>query len=76
IRCVPHSPFIGPGLIATIHLVAAMGGDVPCEHRTCELEASPMGEYFDLVDGGLRVPQGPGLGVDPDEEVIARYRVA
>ncbi|MEE9195043.1 MAG: mandelate racemase/muconate lactonizing enzyme family protein [Alphaproteobacteria bacterium] len=75
IRCVPHSPFIGPGLIATIHLVAAMGADVPCEHRYCELEASPMGEYFDLVDGGLRVPQGPGLGVDPDEEVIARYRV-
>jgi L-alanine-DL-glutamate epimerase-like enolase superfamily enzyme len=75
IRAVPHSPFIGPGLIATIHLVAAMGGDVPCEHRYCDLEASPMGEYFDLVDGCLRVPQGPGLGVDPDEEVIARYRV-
>ncbi len=76
IRAVPHSPFIGPGLIATIHLVAAMGADVPCEHRYCDLEASPMGEYFNLTDGGLAVPQGPGLGVDPDEEIIARYRVA
>jgi len=75
IRAVPHSPFIGPGLIATIHIVAALGDDVPCEHRYCELEASPMGEYFDIVDGGLKVPQGPGLGVDPDEEVIARYRI-
>ena len=73
--CVPHSPFIGPGLMATIHLVAAMGGDVPCEHRFCELAANPMGAHFDLIDGGLRVPQGPGLGIDPDEEVIARYRV-
>ena len=65
LRCVPHSPFIGPGLIATIHLVAAMGGDVPCEHRYCELEASPMGEYFDLVDGGLKVPQAPASASIP-----------
>jgi L-rhamnonate dehydratase len=26
-------------------------------------------------DGSLRVPQGPGLGVEVDEAVVARYRV-
>jgi len=26
--------------------------------------------------GRLNVPAGPGLGVDPDRAVIARYRVA
>lgn len=29
-----------------------------------------------LEDGCLRVPQGPGLGVEVNEETIARYRVA
>jgi L-rhamnonate dehydratase len=28
------------------------------------------------ADGTLRVPQGPGLGVEVDEAVVARYRVA
>jgi D-galactarolactone cycloisomerase len=76
IRAVPHSPFIGPGLIATIHLVAAMNDDtVPVEHRYCDLTESPMGRYFTQEDGCLAVPQGPGLGVDPDPDIVARYRV-
>jgi L-alanine-DL-glutamate epimerase-like enolase superfamily enzyme len=29
-----------------------------------------------LEDGMLRVPQGPGLGVEIDESVIEKYRVA
>jgi L-alanine-DL-glutamate epimerase-like enolase superfamily enzyme len=28
-----------------------------------------------VVDGYVEVPEGPGLGVDLDEEVIERYRV-
>lgn len=75
IKVVPHSPFIGPGLIATVHLIAAMEEEVPVEHRYCDLAESPMGAYFELDDGGLRVPDGPGLGVDPDPDVVARYRV-
>ena len=75
IRAVPHSPFIGPGLIATLHIIAAMAEEVPCEHRFCDLEANPMGDVFDCRDGCLAVPDGPGLGVDPDEELIQRYRV-
>ena len=26
-------------------------------------------------NGRLRLPQGPGLGCDPDPELVARYRV-
>jgi L-rhamnonate dehydratase len=32
-------------------------------------------EPIRLENGFLRVPQGPGLGVDVDEEFVARYRV-
>jgi L-alanine-DL-glutamate epimerase-like enolase superfamily enzyme len=28
-----------------------------------------------VVDGNIPVPEEPGLGVDLDEEVVARYRV-
>jgi len=28
-----------------------------------------------MVDGCVAVPEGPGLGVDLDEQVIERYRV-
>jgi L-alanine-DL-glutamate epimerase-like enolase superfamily enzyme len=28
-----------------------------------------------MVDGYIPVPTGPGLGVEPDEKVIEKYRV-
>jgi L-alanine-DL-glutamate epimerase-like enolase superfamily enzyme len=74
IRCVPHSPFVGPGLIATIHIVAALEEDEICEHRFCDLGASPLGEAVMQKDGYLDVPQGPGLGINVDEAMITRFR--
>jgi D-galactarolactone cycloisomerase len=75
-RVMPHSPYFGPGLIATLHVIAA---DLPgslCERFYCELEATPLGDAIAARDGHMQVPQGPGLGIDIDERVIARYRVA
>ncbi len=74
IRCVPHSPFVGPGLIATIHIVAAMEEDIFCEHRYCDLGANPLGDAVLQRDGFLAVPQGPGLGIEVDEALLERYR--
>lgn len=33
-------------------------------------------EPLDIIDGHVRVPEGPGLGVTLDEEALDRYRVA
>ena len=74
-RAVPHCPFVGPGLLATIHIIAAMKTETPCEHRYCDLKASPLGDAVAAVNGRLSVPQGPGLGVDPDLAILERYRV-
>jgi len=71
----PHSPYFGPGLMATAQLVAAQDGDVPFERLYVNLEASLFGDAIDPVDGMLAVPQGPGLGMDPDPDVIKDYRV-
>jgi D-galactarolactone cycloisomerase len=75
LRAVPHTPFLGPALVATLHLIAAMPQEVPCEHRFCDLEASPLGEAVVARDGQLAVPQGPGLGFAVDEAVVEKYRI-
>ena len=75
VRCVPHSPFHGPALMAAIHVIAAMPEDVACELRYCDLAANPIGPHAEASGGLLRVPQGPGLGVDVDLEIVRQYRV-
>ena len=76
VRVMPHTPYFGPGLIATLHVIAARLPDSMCERFYCELEATPLGEAIDAHNGHMRVPQGPGLGIDVDERIIERYRVA
>jgi D-galactarolactone cycloisomerase len=74
-RLEPHSPLYGPGLIATLHLIAAMpGSDVLCEYYFCDLEASPCGDAIDVDNGFMRVPDGPGLGIEVDPKLVERYR--
>ena len=74
IETVPHTPFVGPALIAAIHMIAAMDGDVVCEHRFCDLDGNPLGAAAVSKGGRLPVPQRPGLGVEIDEKEIARFR--
>jgi L-alanine-DL-glutamate epimerase-like enolase superfamily enzyme len=76
VRVSPHSPYIGPGLIASIHLSAVMDEDAICERFYLDFDASPLGSAAHAANGTLPVPDGPGLGVTVDDEVIARYRVA
>jgi hypothetical protein len=28
-----------------------------------------------VVNGGIEVPQGPGLGADPEDDLIAQFKV-
>ena len=37
---------------------------------------APVGEASGLVDGHLLVPQGPGLGIEIDRDVLNRHRLA
>jgi L-alanine-DL-glutamate epimerase-like enolase superfamily enzyme len=70
----PHSPYYGPGLIASVHLLAAMEAEALCEYFFADLEASPCGAAAIPKDGFLAVPQGPGLGIEVDEGLVERYR--
>jgi L-alanine-DL-glutamate epimerase-like enolase superfamily enzyme len=74
-KIAPHSPYFGPGLIATAHLCAAVPEKPPVERFYCQLEASPFGEQVNARDGFMALPQGPGLGLVVDDAVIEKYRV-
>jgi len=67
----PHSPYYGPGLLATIHACAALAPEAMIEHLFYDLGPGPFGEAVKPQNGRFEIPQGPGLGVDPDPEVLA-----
>jgi D-galactarolactone cycloisomerase len=76
VKVAPHSPYFGPGLVASVHICAALPDRPPVERFYCDLEASPFGDLVDASGGYMRVPDGPGLGLVVDEAVIDRYRVS
>ena len=76
ISVAPHSPYFGPGFLATTQLISAMDEDVPFERFYMTPEASLFGTAIDPDNGNLQVPEGPGLGLDPDAHVIQEYRLS
>lgn len=74
VTVMPHCFYDGPGLLAAIHTTAALGtADCMIEWRYFDLEAQLYGAALAPKDGRIRVPQGPGLGLDPDPDVIRTY---
>jgi L-alanine-DL-glutamate epimerase-like enolase superfamily enzyme len=73
-KLAPHSPYFGPGLIATIHFAASLRERPMIERFYLELEANPLGDWVKAPGGFMAVPNGPGLGVEVDERVLEKYR--
>ena len=74
VSVVPHSAYFGPGLLASIHCIAAMPAESLVERFYCDFAANPLGEAIHPRAGRIAVPQGPGLGVDPDPRLLATLR--
>ena len=75
VAVVPHSAYFGPGLVATAHVTAALSRAPLVERLYCDLSDNPFGGWYEPVDGFLALPQGPGLGVDPDLRLLDKLRV-
>jgi L-alanine-DL-glutamate epimerase-like enolase superfamily enzyme len=75
VRVVPHCPYFGPGFLASLHLIAAMPERPPVEVLWKRMEANPFDPWTRAEGGRLAVPQGPGLGVEPDPDILRRYTV-
>jgi len=74
VQVVPHSAYFGPGLLASIHCIAAMATESPVERFYCDFADNPLGEAIHPKGGRIAVPQGPGLGVDPDPRLLEKLR--
>jgi D-galactarolactone cycloisomerase len=72
VQVVPHSAYFGPGLLASIHCIAAMPGETLVERFYCDFAENPLGDAIHPRQGRIAVPQGPGLGVDPDPALLDR----
>jgi len=71
-----HAFYDGPGLLAAVHACAALGGpNALVEWRYFNLEAQLYGDAIIPKAGVIAVPQGPGLGIEPNPDVIRDYRV-
>jgi L-alanine-DL-glutamate epimerase-like enolase superfamily enzyme len=70
---VPHSFYFGPGLAATLHVVASTPGVPYVEMPPGHLAAPLLAEPIRCTGGAVTVPDRPGLGADPDPDVLARY---
>jgi L-alanine-DL-glutamate epimerase-like enolase superfamily enzyme len=74
---VPHSAYFGPGLLASIHCIAAMPAESWVERFYCDFAENPLNDAIHPgKNGRIAVPQGPGLGVDPDSRLLEKLRTA
>jgi len=72
---VPNVFYIGPGYLAALHCIAAKEKDAPLERMFAELESVPFAKTVPVIDGKVEVPRSPGLGADPEDDLIARFKV-
>jgi L-alanine-DL-glutamate epimerase-like enolase superfamily enzyme len=73
VTLVPHSYYFGPGLAATLHAVASTPGVPYVEFPAGELSPSLSRVPIRCVAGTVSIEDRPGLGADPDPDVIARH---
>lgn len=69
----PHTPFVGPAALASLHLIAVL--DQPGHFATIEADDDMDAYGFGLTrwQASIDVPTGPGLGFDPDAAWLQRY---
>jgi L-alanine-DL-glutamate epimerase-like enolase superfamily enzyme len=76
--CVPHMSGGDLGYLYDIHFVSAISNAGP-HHETHGLSTHVPFECptssLEIVDGKIKVPTGPGLGIDIDPEFIRKHQV-
>ncbi len=70
-----HSPYFGPGYLASLQLLAAAEEEELFEYLYIEREADIFPGLPVPRTGRVAIPDGPGLGLDPDPAVLDRYSI-
>jgi L-alanine-DL-glutamate epimerase-like enolase superfamily enzyme len=75
VTCVPHAFFFGPGYLATLHALAAKERTAPIERLFGDIPFTPYAKTVAVENGAVNVPERPGLGADPEPELLAQFKV-
>jgi L-alanine-DL-glutamate epimerase-like enolase superfamily enzyme len=75
--CVNHSYKTGINIAASLHFVACLPNTHYFEYCVEQgtLRRSLTKQSFPVTDGDITVPEAPGLGIELNEDVVARFRV-
>jgi L-alanine-DL-glutamate epimerase-like enolase superfamily enzyme len=78
IDCAPHAWLTDVLTAASLHLNAYLMHSLYLEYNvsSSSLLRNLCKQPIEMIDGEIEVPDGPGLGVEIDEAMIERYRVA
>ncbi|MFM9938147.1 MAG: mandelate racemase/muconate lactonizing enzyme family protein [Hyphomicrobiaceae bacterium] len=86
VECVPHAWGSVVGLAATVHFLASLPAQPPCLipaplYLELEQEQNPFRDHLakepiEQKRGVVKVPTGPGLGIEIDRAIIERHRFA
>jgi len=75
VKLIPHSPYFGPGFLATLHLMSLRDEGLIEVFYMKRAACLWRGRIDADANGSIEVPQGPGLGFEPDADVMKRYSV-
>ncbi|MBN3807620.1 mandelate racemase/muconate lactonizing enzyme family protein [Paraburkholderia sp. Ac-20347] len=70
---LPHSPYFGPGFLATLHLATAYREMLQVEYLYVDPAAELIGLTPIREGHRFRVTDAPGIGLAPDEAVVSRF---
>lgn len=71
---MPHSPYFGPGYLATLQMAAVESQFELFEYLLVDPQAWIYKDMPLPVYGSIGIPQGSGLGLEPDPVVLSHYR--
>lgn len=72
---MPHSPYFGPGYLASLQMAAIEPAFGQFEYLYLTPESWLYRDMPLPVRGDVPIPDGPGLGQDPDPAMLERFRV-
>jgi L-alanine-DL-glutamate epimerase-like enolase superfamily enzyme len=76
VKIIPHSPYYGPGYLATLQLMSVRSEGYIEAFYMKRAACLWRGRIDTDANGDVAVPQGPGLGYEPDPNVMQQYRVS
>ena len=78
VQMIPHCWKTGISIAANLHLLSSLQ-NAPylefCQPPDSPLRYELLKHDFSVVDGGVQVPEGPGLGIELNEKILEKYRI-